>query len=397
MANTEHAAPFRPPWKHEPWWRTLWRNLLHLRQWLALGALSILAWGLWSHVQGHARFPAHAIRKVYVIGAPFGGKLATVLVKKGQKVQRGQAVARLDDKLHKMEWDIAKMEQKRLEGLIVTEAIRFRLSQVTLKANLQKFFYDAKTSWMTGVSKLQASRAELRVLSKELQWLQKIRNNRLGRTSNYGSLEARKQSLQTLTKAMPRLLYLHRKKHRQAKRLLQKATPSSHSGMKEQLKKILQPIQTRWAIQTLRLRKFAYLHRQMTLRAPESGVIQDVLHQPGTRVQQGTPLLNLVGNNNGVILAYLQESLSRNIKVGQQVRTTLRFPNHSNKRYFRSQPIRCAKVTGLGAMEPIPLRFRSIPNKPTWVRPISIQLETPTSLIPGEMMFVEFSPGGCRP
>ncbi|TNE47384.1 MAG: HlyD family efflux transporter periplasmic adaptor subunit [Deltaproteobacteria bacterium] len=397
MTHSEPSTPFLPPWKREPWWRIWLRSLLHLRQWLVLGCLVAVACMLWTYVQSHARFPAHAVSNVYVVGAPMNGMLASLLVQKGQAVKKGQTIARLDDQLHNMEWNIAKMEQKRLEGLLVAEALRFKLSQVALQANLQKFVFDAQTSWMTGASKLKASRAELRVLGKELQWLQKVRKNNLGRTATYGSLEARQHSLQVLTKAMPRLLYLFKRKQRQALGLLKRVQPRSKTEVKDQLKKVLQPLQTQWFIQTLRLKKLEALHQHMTLRAPASGVIQEVLHLPGTRVQEGSPILKLVGHNNGVLLAYLEESLSRNIQVGQQVQATLRFPNRKSVSSLRSTSMQCAKVTGLGVLEPIPLRFRTIPNKPTWVRPVSIQLEQSTSLIPGEMMFVEFSPGGCRP
>ena len=399
MQKIDEQTPlesFVPPWEQVTTGQRLIQFFHQTRQLILLVVLVVIAWVLWIQVRKHSRFPAFARQDLHTIGAPLIGRLESIHVQKGDKVKKGQLLAKMGVKQLKTEYDIAALEKKRLEQLLVSTALQFQFSQVALQTRLASFASQASTTLLSERARFRSSRAELKVLRKELAWQKKIRDQQFGRSNVLGSVEAREKSLSTLMKAMPSLLRLYRQKKRTARRLSKRAKISKKQT-KEHIEKLLKPIQSQWAMQVLRIKKLALQLERMELRAPASGYIIEVLHHEGTTLTQGAPVIKMVKENKGLIQAYVDESLARKMKVGMTAQLNLRFPDKTKAGgWFRSPYVHCAKVTATGAIEAMPLRFRSVPQKPVYVRPVMIKLLTPTALIPGELIYVEFSPSACK-
>lgn len=390
--------PFVPPWKNQSIWQRLWRWFLQKRHWLVLGSLALFSWFLWLQVIRYARFPAHAVQQIHVLNSSTTGFFRTLLVEKGSWVKQGQILATLEEPVLRLDHQIAQQEKKHLEASLVREALNFRLSQLTLQTRLQAFVDEAQTSWLMEQTKQATTQAELKALQAELVWLRKVRTQQLGRSDRLGVLEARKESLVALSRAMPRILQVYRQKQQRALLLSRQHQIFSGKPAQELLAKVLQPLQMRWAIQVLRVQRLELLLQQQTIRSPVAGVVQEILLQPGAYVTSGTPLLRIVRDNVGLIEAYVEEALARQVKLGEKVQIRWRYPETNKSwRWNLSSPVFCAVIVGVGALEPIPLRFRSIPQKPQWVRPVTLRLQRSVALIPGELMSVEFSPEGCKP
>lgn len=394
--NYEHTPleTFVPPWEHTTFGERLWLLFLQARQVVLLLLLCGLAWWLWMQVKVHTRFPAYARQDIHTLGAPFLGKLASVHVEKGAMVKKGQLLAKMDARLLLMELDIATLEKKRLEQSLISTALQFQLSQVSLQSRLVSLMNSANASWFSEQMRWKTSQAELGALRQELQWMRKVRNQQLGRTNNFGTLEARQKSLSALVEAMPSLLRMYQKRRLLARRFVRDAKISTKQN-KEQIEQILKPLQSQWAMQVVRIKKLQHQIEQTSLRSPSDGVVLEILHYEGTQLTQGAPIIRVARENRGIVQAYVEEGLARRIKVGALVQVKPRYAETPKGWWFSSTPTYCAKVTTTGAIEPIPLRFRSIPQKPIYVRPVMLQFVKETPLIPGELMFVEFAPGKC--
>ena len=112
----------RPLWRHHlDEWRSGWRKLRepgHL-SWKAGAAVTVLLLAVLVALPVPDRVTAHVViegRQRQLISAPFDGFLSKVLVRPGDHVQRGQLLARLDDRDLKLEQARYRSEQEQAAG-----------------------------------------------------------------------------------------------------------------------------------------------------------------------------------------------------------------------------------------------------------------------------------------
>lgn len=386
---------YQAPWHTQTWLQKVRTSFIEYRQWWLLCLLVLCAFSLWYHVGYIHYVPAQATLRVHTIRAPQEGTLHTLTVRKGMSIARGQALGALDPTALTLQHKLARLEKKRLEELIASQAIALRLSDLSLRAQLHTAVSKSKTSWLQGRTRWHSSQAELRAINKELRRLKHIRTGRLGRSSQLGALEARQQSLQAWLKAMPRILRMYRRKHRVARSLYNQVRKTSGNPTQKTIQKRLRPLQLQWEMQALRIRQLALRLKKLKLHTPVDGIVQTIYQRTGDRVVKGAPIAEVVQNNRDEVMAYVAQDQARHVHLGMTVRLALQYPQPNARYWFTAPPTRCARIVGLSAMAPIPLRFRTLPQKPRWVRAITLRLTQPYPMIPGEALWVHLQPGRC--
>ena len=120
------------------------------------------------------------------------------------------------------------------------------------------------------------------------------------------------------------------------------------------------------------------------LRAPVAGQVTGIFSHPGDRVQAGNPLLVISPTQTPHVIAYLPEDRALVVQPGARVLVQRSSPVPAGPSEFHGT------VTSLSSVvSETPIRYRSIPNIPSWGRAMLVTLDPDGSLLPGESSIVQ--------
>lgn len=369
-----------------------------------LVVLGLGAYLLWNELKYSANIPAYVMRRIHLVGAPQRGVVGQIKVNRGDRVRKGQVIAVLDPTMVKADLAIAVAESKRLESLIASTAVQFLVRRASVDARLTAFSVGARRELLSGAADLRRWRAELKEVKLEVAWLSRIERNVLGRSTRIAGLRAKQRVLEERIRSAPGLLRLYRSKKRAAGRLLGslRRRQTSRGGKRGkggkgggELAAVLKPLELLLAKQRLRIARLELRRSRLTLRSPVDGLVRDVRQRRGDRVDASAPVATVVEDDPVHVVAYLKEDIARRIEVGYRVKAHIKNPpNTSLLKTILERRAIWGRVIGLGDIGPIPLRFRTVPRKPLWVRSVMIKLDSKHKLIPGEQMLVSFHKPG---
>ena len=121
---------------------------------------------------------------------------------------------------------------------------------------------------------------------------------------------------------------------------------------------------------------------QMKIYAPADGLVGSIHSQPGENVQAFNALISFYEKNPNTVVAYLHESLSMTIKVGDSlyVSSSLHPEEHC-----------LGRVSGLGhRIVEIPERLRKIPEIKTYGREVLIEIPHENSFLQNEKVILQW-------
>ena len=381
--------PFVPPWRKESIFRKVLWTLRARLEWIFMAIFAVSIYFLWGVISGTSDVPAYVKAKIYSVGSPTRGVLAQLLVEKGQKVKKGQVLAILDPSLLDADLTLAESQKKVLQSLLASTAVKFKLQQVNIGSRLQGVQDNARQGLLSGRRSMQSWQAELTELNREILWLSKLRQNRLGPTTRLGTLKARQKALSQLLQSTPRLLKFYRNKSYKARKLHQQVRQGT--AKQDPLASILKPIMLQLERQELTIQKLKLLKRKLTLTAPIKGVVNDVRKRLRDPLEPSTTILTIVEDDPKHIIAYIQEPAARQVSIGTKVVAYTRAKkNNSFLSFLEKREKIHGKVVGLGEVGLLPGRFHETMRINTWVRMVIISIKGKHDLIPGERMFVSF-------
>jgi multidrug resistance efflux pump len=146
----------------------------------------------------------------------------------------------------------------------------------------------------------------------------------------------------------------------------------------------LDPLLESVDIQGALVRQLEAQHAALTVRAPVSGEVAQVLVRPGQSVTPGEPIAIVVPTETTEIVSYLAEAEARSVSAGSVVRVAR-----------RAEPSRAADsvVARVGStVELMPNQLWRDPRVPEYGLPISIPAPSALALTPGEGVLIRVDP-----
>ncbi|MCU0253057.1 MAG: HlyD family efflux transporter periplasmic adaptor subunit [Acidobacteria bacterium] len=310
------------------------------------------------------------------------GTIAEVLVQPLARVEAGEVVARLDDRMLAAELDAARhsLEQARMEA----GAARAGLAGTGVRA----------AALVSDLRRFQADEEQRRLAVLELEALvdgDQVALERLAldagralRLAGEGVIPAseadaarllRDETAARLERNRSRLEQAGREQARAAERR-RRFEAGIGGGAGPPLDPLLETVDIQGAL----VRQLEAQLAALTVRAPVSGEVAQVLVRPGQSVTPGEPIAIVVPTETTEIVSYLAEAEARSIPAGSVVRVAR-----------RADPSRAADsvVARVGStVELMPNQLWRDPRVPEYGLPISIPAPSALALTPGEGVLI---------
>jgi multidrug resistance efflux pump len=130
------------------------------------------------------------------------------------------------------------------------------------------------------------------------------------------------------------------------------------------------------------IEQFQKEQEQLKILAPADGLVGSIHSQPGENVKAFDALISFYEKNPNTVVAYLHESLSTKIKVGDSLSVTSSL--HSDEHCL-------GRVSGLGhRIVEIPERLRKIPEIKTYGREVLIEIPHDNSFLQKEKVVLQW-------
>jgi multidrug resistance efflux pump len=344
---------------------------------LAAGA----AYYLHRESAGGAQASGAAEAREFTVSTVETGRLASVEVIPGQRVSRGQVLARLETGSLEQEIAVAEAEMRELEARVPAEARTLQLSGLEAERAFQREIEEAQVSIETARAGFARDRAELAGVRGELARQRDLVARHIADSSRIPDLEVRLAALDQAVATWPaRVEALV--KQQEAARGRMEAWRSSQSGVSggEASREQVRPLELRVA----RQREYLSLLRKRasgsSLLAPVDARVATILTRQGTVLRPGDPVLVMVAEAEQVI-AYADEERGYHIAVGDSA---------SIRPRDRTGALVEGTVTSIaGSVAQIPVRFWPAPNRPRWGREVYIRIEG--GLDPGQAVDITFT------
>lgn len=347
------------------------RNAVSLVIW---AAAALAAAALWLNLDpSHAPMSAIVEADVHRVGPVAPARLVEVYVRPGASVARGDPVAALDSHEIDAALTIARAEQAELLAEVEAKRAAFNEALRARRLEIQSRLAEARSK-LADAKVLQAGRkAEMDALAKRLDRLDGALRDGLVEVDRLTELRARGERLAREARYGPETLAAWSSLDRTVKDMLEAGDP--------ELNDQLRPLRARLETQALRIEGLLAERARAVLRAPVSGQVQAVLHQPGDALAAGEPVVEVVAGTSREVVAYAPEEALRALTPGTRVALLTRDEGAS----AAAEGV----VAHLGpAVVPLPQRLWLAPTRPQYGRAVHVLLEPGHALLPGEAVTV---------
>lgn len=354
---------------------TLRRKVLPWLIWGGLAVGSFIAWramGLGLTVRGFAE------SLPYRLAAVEPARVESVLVAVGDRVSAGQVLAvldarSLDGELRALEGSkaatLAEMARAELEARRTWRGERRTDSNAELQNT--RLAREAKTRLETATAELAAVRAEL---GKRKQ---AVASGAM-RASDLTELEIRQASLTRAVSAERAALELYTGVPQSQGEATEPAT------LEAWIEAARTPYLRMLDVYDGQSRALEARRDQRVLRAPVDGQVVAVHGRADSVAVPGQPLLEVVTDTPGRLIACVNEELNAHIAVGTR----------ASARPRSSRDVRLSGTTvSVTPVVELPQRCWRLPQVPVWGRLVTIELTPRVTLVPGETFDIAFDPG----
>lgn len=358
------------------------RNGLAGLVWLIAAAMTIALWARNGPERG--ALPAVVEAPRHQVGAVEAGRLTALLVRPGDAVVAGQALARLDSTDLDTELDVAQAYLDELLAEVESEAsaltAELRRERLEVAADLAR----ARAALADARGQLAAGEAELEALSTQLRRLDGALQDGLARADDLGDLHARRQRLAREARHAPEAIRAWRDLTRQIGDALDTLDDDALTAR-------LAPLRARVETQTRRVRQLLELRERRTLRSPASGHVSMVLRAVGDALRPGDPVVVIVPRAPSAVTAFAPEEAARRLTPGMTVEVRAR------DRTLDQTALGVVQRLGPEIIE-LPPRLWLAPDRPRFGRPIHITLKEGAPFLASEAVSVvpTDAPGGAQ-
>jgi len=347
-----------------------------------MGALAGAVWLYFGESwRGHA-LAYEDIQEVNV-SPSVAGRLATLDVELGQKVEEGTVVATLDTADLDARERRARTELERLKTRAAAqrEVLRSEQQDRRAQAAARRTSYTSEGSRLRAlIEKLNteqaADEAEAAALDPQIERLKPLVEKKLLTADR---LEPKLQERAMLAKRISsRTDALRSAGEELASWMKQEPENISDSN----LDALLLPYELEVRTQEARLAELALEREKHRIVAPVSGAVNQISARAGEWRASGATIVEIVVPRPNRIIAYVTDRQVPAVVVGTAA--TLRPHDHGGATI-------AGKVVMAGPrIEQVPLRLRAIPTIPQWGRLVTIEVEKSHEPLPGEIYDVRF-------
>lgn len=379
------VVPMRepPPPPPIPFGRRLGRRLLllwPLTVWL--GAAAGAGWLYFGESwRGHA-LAYDDIREIKV-SPSVAGRLATLTVEQGARVEQGQLIAALDSGDLEARIRLARAEVARLKTRVDAEreALIQEQQDRRSQAVVRRISYDSEGRRLRGdleklVTDQSGDRAEADSFTPQIDRLKPLVEGRLITADRLDEMLRKRAVLEKRLAAREEAI-------RDTRREIDAWAKLEPAKLPEQtIEARLLPFEQELRSQEAKIAELELDRGKYRILSPVTGFIHVISTRPGEWCSAGQELAQIVVPRPGCMTAYLTDRQVPAVTVG--TRATLRPRDRSGTALE-------GRVSMVGVrIEQVPFRLRSIPTIAEWGRVVSISVDAKSEPLPGEIYDVRF-------
>jgi multidrug resistance efflux pump len=299
-------------------------------------------------------------------------------------VEQGQLLVEMDDRLERMRLETLRLEVERARAEVSAQQAHEMMddSRATVQAhNLERqLLLDRELAHVEHLSALVSdatNRAELRGATIEYEIVRDLyqeghetyRELNLAETKIASLTATIEQNSELVARQRQRMVDAEDRYHELNQRHEQ---PPDFDA-------VLTPLRLAVDERESEVRELMQRLELQLLRAPVAGLITAVYSSPGERVPVGGILLQISPTQTQRVVAYIPEDRALAIQGGERVVVERRSRVLDGPREFEGT------VTSLSSVvSEAPVRYRMVPNIPTWGRAMLVTLDPGSSMLPGE-------------
>lgn len=355
-------------------------------RWIRTRALPLIVWAgtmtgaglLWQDLRSGSAIGF--VQGVEVsVAARQAGRVESLAVAVGQRVRAGSVIATLDARELDAELAVLAAERRRVEaelGAARSEADA-RTSETT--RDLDQSVESALLALKSARAARDTKVAALGALGAQTDALRDLVERRMADRRELDELTVQHTELKSEVASTDSLIdqLVAQVAAARARRV---ALPGDATVL------ATEPLRAELAVLERREQLLAVKKLELVLRAPTDGQVAAVRARPGEVVAAGAPLVTLVGAAGDPagerVLVCLGESQAGRVRLGE---AALLYPRGGGG------PPLSGHVAALGPhVAELPLRCRRDPQLPEWGREVSVALDDPAALLPGQSFGVAF-------
>ncbi|MGK3984804.1 HlyD family efflux transporter periplasmic adaptor subunit [Sorangium sp. So ce136] len=332
---------------------------------LTLGA------ALWLHLDGGPRGRVFGFAEALpeVISPIETARVASIEVTVGQEVSAGQVIATLDTSVIDAEISVAKAQKAQVEADLQMELALLEQELEVDRASLERDLAQQREEQRRAV-------AEARVLDGEISRIKQLVEDRLAVVGDLTKLDVQHANATAIAGEKPRTMSLLNAQLKAAERRRSELRDRG-SGMAAKLDADVRVASE--GIALLEQRRAGYV-----LRAANAGRVASIDRQPGEVVPAGEPLVQLLSARTGArAIACVPERSALGLQEGDAAEL-----------WIRDQLVGASIPGSIAAVGPLvselPARCWPTPQMPAWGRVVTIALDTPMALVPGQAFDITF-------
>ncbi len=374
------------PWKHK--WRRFRYSVMPVLSFLVSVVLALWLWDQQGRLP-NAVGEIEAVRVDVIAGsdgllAPLPQGSWTLF----DQVQKGQVIARLDDRQVRAEAETARLELERLRKELHAAAAQIELDEAVRRSdyvrNMAQILWDLTRLKLDVLDRrvaVEVDRVELKARQARMEFLRSLRQKEI-----IGELELAEE--QMLYDQVVRRLAENQKALAEAE--TQESAAQQAAGQLSPLPptadvaRLIAPLQAAIDAQEGLVRELELAVEMLELRAPISGTICAIYRWPGQNVRIGDPIITLAAPTSNYVVSYVRQEQRLRIEPGMRVALRVRAP--------ASREV-ASHVERIGPqVELIPPHLLRDPTRPEWGQPVKIVLPPKLRVRPGELIDITFEP-----
>lgn len=295
-------------------------------------------------------------------------RVASVEVSVGEEVEAGQIIATLDSSVIDAEIAVAKAEKAKVEADLQMELAVLEQELDTNRETVERHLAIHREEQRRAV-------AEAKVLDSEISRVKALVENRQAVLDDLTKLDLQQATVTAIASEKPRTLSMLTEQL--------KATERRRNGLRDRTSGLAAKLDADVRVATENIAMLEQRRASYVLRAANAGRVISIDRQPGDVVPAGMPLVQLLSARTGArALACVPERFALGVNDGDTAEL-----------YIRGQlgdaiPGTVVAVGPLVAQ--LPPRCWPTPELPAWGRVVTIALDAPMALVPGQAFDITF-------
>lgn len=353
-----------------PWIRT---RIVPLCVWL--GTITAAIW-LWRDVHDEDSAIGFAAGFDLTVAPAEPGRIAALAVAPGQRVRAGDVLAVLAADVVAAERSILTAERERVEAQLGAVEVDTAVRLGDAARELDESVAAADLALRSARSERRVRAAELAALDAQRAALAGLVDARMADRRQLDALAVKRAALAQEVDAAGALVH-ELVRQAGAARSRRAALPHDATEL------TLRPLRAELAALAGRERLLDLRSDAAVLRAPADGEIAAIHRRPGEFAPAGEPVLTLVAPGPGdAVVVCVREAMAARVQIGGPVSLRAR---------SLVGPAFTGHVSGMSPrIAELPPRCRRDPSIPEWGREVTVTLDRPAPLLPGQSFSVAF-------